>query len=252
MRPADLAAPALAALLASAVTAAVLLSFQVAPPTPRSADEVGVLALEALRANPEVVLEALAEMRAREEAEAEAAATAALTQARDRLERDPNAPVAGNPDGDVTVVEFFDYNCPYCRRAGDEIAALKAADPDVRVVYREWPILGEGSDIAARAALAAREQGLYQEMHEALMAARGRLDERSVMQIAAGVGLDLDMLRSDMSAPAVQAHIDGSMELARALGFTGTPSFVIGEERANGLVPADRMQQMVAAARDDG
>lgn len=216
-----------------------------------SEEEIKQLALQAILENPQIVMEAVAILQARDEEEAAAAARASLDDGRDLLERDPNAPVLGNPDGDVTVVEFFDYNCPYCRRAGDEVSKLLERDDNVRVVYREWPILGEGSVFAARAALASREQGKYADFHEALMQARGRVDERVVLQIAAGVGLDLDQLQADMDAPEVQAHIDTSLQLAQSLGFSGTPSFVVGAALAPGLVDADQLIEMVEAARDD-
>ncbi|MEM8849057.1 MAG: DsbA family protein [Pseudomonadota bacterium] len=216
-----------------------------------SEEEIKQLALQAILENPEIVMEAVSILQGREAAEAEAAARETLSENRDLLEQDPNAPVFGNPDGDITVVEFFDYNCPYCRRAGPEIDALIAADDNVRVVYREFPILGDGSVFAARAALAAREQGLYPEMHKALMAARGRVDERSVMMVAAEVGLDLDQLRVDMEAPEVQAHIDTTLQLAQQLGFNGTPAFVVGESLAPGLLTTDQLQEMIAAARDE-
>ncbi|KIT16381.1 DsbA family protein [Jannaschia aquimarina] len=217
-----------------------------------TAEEVKRLALEAILENPEVVMEAIGILQEREAAEAAAQAQAALESSGDLLTADPNAPVLGNPDGDVTVVEFFDYNCPYCRRAGPEVAGLLEADGNVRVVYREWPILGEASVFAARAALASREQGLYEEFHEAMMAAEARLGEAQVMQIAEEVGLDTDRLRTDMEAPAVQAHIDTSMELARSLGFSGTPSFVVGDQMAPGLVETDQLIDMVEAAREGG
>ncbi|CUH40135.1 Thiol-disulfide oxidoreductase D [Jannaschia seosinensis] len=217
----------------------------------RTEAEVKGLALEAILENPEVIVEAIEMLRRRDAEEAQAEAQATLGESRDLLERDPNAPVLGNPNGDVTVVEFFDYNCPYCRRAGDEVAALLEADPDVRLVYREWPILSEGSLFAARAALAAREQDLYAQMHEAMMDAQGRLDETSVMAIAEEVGLDTAQLRTDMEAPEVQEHIRTSMELAQSLGFSGTPSFVVGDTTAPGLVDAEQLQAMVEDARDD-
>ncbi|MEM8823792.1 MAG: DsbA family protein [Pseudomonadota bacterium] len=216
-----------------------------------SEEEIKQLALQAILENPEIVMEAVTILQNREAAEAEALARATLSENRDLLEQDPNAPVLGNPDGDVTVVEFFDYNCPYCRRAGPEIEALIAADPGVRVVYREFPILGEGSVFAARAALAAREQGLYPEMHKALMEARGRVDERSVMIVAADVGLDVDQLRADMASPEVQAHIDTTLRLAQQLGFNGTPAFVVGEATAPGLLTSAQLQEMVDAAREE-
>jgi protein-disulfide isomerase len=213
--------------------------------------EIKQLALQAILENPEIVMEAVGILQNREAAEAEAAARSTLDDRRALLERDENAPVLGNPDGDVTVVEFFDYNCPYCRRAAEQVDLLVERDGNVRVVYREWPILGEGSDFAARAALASREQGMYGAFHEALMGARGRVDEAMVMQIAEGIGLDTEKLRADMDAPEVQAHIDTTFELARSLGFSGTPSFVIGDALAPGLVDADQLAEMVEAAREE-
>ncbi len=213
-------------------------------------DEVKRLALEAILENPEIVMEAVDILRAREAEAAAAQQAEALSGNLARLTDGDNAPVLGNPDGDVTVVEFFDYNCPYCRQAGAAVKALIEADGEVRVVYREWPILGEGSVVAARAALAARAQGKYEAMHWALMGAQGRLDEPQVMEIAEGAGLDMDRLRADMALPAVDAHIEASMALAEEIGFTGTPSFVIGDAPVPGLVPVEEMQRLVEAARE--
>lgn len=214
-----------------------------------SEDRVRELILETIRENPEIVMEAVAILERRQaNAQAEARAQA-LNAERDLLERDPNAPVLGNPDGDVTIVEFFDYNCPYCRRVKPEIEALLAADPDIRLVYREWPILGEGSVFAARAALAAREQGLYEEFHWALMGMSGRAEEATVMRVAEDVGLDLAQLRRDMEAPEIEEHIATSMRLTQTLGFSGTPSFVIGDALVPGLVEQERLEALVAEAR---
>lgn len=239
--------PALTAILTvAALTSATLLPAAAQEMTP---EEVKRLALEAIRENPEIVMEAVGILQEREAEAAAAAAAETLSSRRDVLERDENAPVLGNPDGDVTVVEFMDYNCGFCKRVAPEVAALMEQDGNVRVVYREWPILGEGSVFAARAALAAREQGLYEEMHGALMSSRGRLDEASVMGIAAEVGLDPEQLRADMEAPEVTAHIEQSFSLAQSLGFSGTPSFVIGDQMAPGFVEAERLQELVDAAR---
>ena len=213
-------------------------------------DEVKQLALQAILENPEIVMEAVAILQKREEEAAAAQAQTSLDAGRDLLERDPNAPVLGNPDGDVTVVEFFDYNCPYCRRAGEQVSAMLAQDDSVRVVYREWPILGEGSTYAAKAALAARNQGKYAEFHDALMAATGRIDAQVVLQTAADLGLDVAQLQADMEAPEVQAHIDTSFQLAQSLGFSGTPSFVVGDALAPGLVEADQLLSMIDDVRN--
>jgi protein-disulfide isomerase len=213
--------------------------------------EIKSLALQAILENPEIVMEAVGILQERDRLAAMAAVRDAIAANRPALEEGDNAPVLGNPEGDVTVVEFFDYNCPYCRRAGPEVAALIAADPEVRIVYREYPILGDGSVFAARAALAARGQDAYDEMHAALMAARGRLDERAVMQVAVEIGLDADRLRADMDAPDVAEHIQTSLRLAEALGVSGTPAFVVGDMVAPGLLEAVDLQAMVAAARGE-
>jgi protein-disulfide isomerase len=207
------------------------------------------LVLEAIRENPEIVFEAVAIIEARESAAQAANTSKVLSANRAALEQDLNAPVLGNPDGDVTVVEFFDYNCPYCRRVKPHMDALLAADTNVRVVYREWPILGEGSVFAARAALASRNQGKYDEFHWALMGLNGRVEEANVIRVAGQIGLDIPQLRKDMEAPEVAEHIETSMGLARALGFNGTPSFVIGEALAPGLIEADQMIELVNQAR---
>lgn len=212
-------------------------------------EEVKRLALEAILENPEIVLEAVALVREREEAAKQQAAQDAIVQLRDVLENDANAPVMGNPDGDVTVVEFFDYNCPYCKRSAAEIQALLEADPNVRLVMREWPILGEGSVFASLAALAAREQGKYEEFHFALMLADARKEEAVVRRIARDIGLDLDQLEADMEADSVAGHLSDSDGMARVLGFTGTPSFVIGGQAINGYVPMEDMLAAVEAAR---
>ena len=149
-----------------------------------SEERVKELVLEAIRENPGIVIEAIQMIEERQEAAKAFEAKQILTSNRDALERDPNAPVLGNPNGDVTVVEFFDYNCPYCKRVKPHMEALLAADKNVRVVYREWPILGEGSVFAARAALASREQGKYDEFHWAMMEMKGRVGEANVMQAA--------------------------------------------------------------------
>jgi protein-disulfide isomerase len=212
-------------------------------------DQVKALVLETILENPQIVVEALQILELEQQEAQAAAAKAALDEQRALLENDPNAPVIGNPDGDVTVVEFFDYNCPYCRNAKAELDGLLSADANVRIVMREWPVLGEGSVFAARAALASREQGKYEEFHNALMTMQGRAEEQSVMRVAANVGLDTDQLRRDMEAPEVAEHLQLSSGLSRALGFTGTPSFVIGDNLAPGMIRADQMAQLVEAAR---
>lgn len=205
--------------------------------------------LETIRKDPEIVLQAVQIIEPREQERQSAAAATVLSQNRDLLENDPNAPVLDNPDGDVTVVEFFDYNCPYCRRVKPQIEAFLEEDPNVRLVYRERPIQGDGSVFAAQAALASREQGKYEEFHWALMGMAGRAEEASVIQVAEQVGLDVAQPRRDMQSPEIDAHIAASMQLSRALGFNGTPSFVIGDALVPGVIDADQMIRLAEQAR---
>ena len=225
-----------------------LLPLQAAAQT-LSEQRVRELVLETIRENPEIVMEAVSILETRQNAAQVASQADVLKRERNLLERDPNAPVLGNPDGDVTVVEFFDYNCPYCRRVKPVVEALLKADPNVRLVYREWPILGEGSVFAARAALAAREQGLYAKFHWAMMGMNGRAEEASVLRIAEEVGLDIARLRRDMKAPQIEDHIQTSMRLTQALGLNGTPSFVIGDTVAPGLMDLAQLRAAVEDAR---
>ncbi|MFC4734216.1 MULTISPECIES: DsbA family protein [Roseobacteraceae] len=212
-------------------------------------DRIKELMLEAIRENPGIVFEAAQLFEQQQQALQAQAAAQVLDTEKATLENDPNAPVLGNPDGDVTVVEFFDYNCPYCRRVKPEMEALLAADPNVRVVYREWPILGDGSVFAARAALASRNQGKYEEFHWAMMQLKERAEEASILRTAEDIGLDVAQLRRDMNGPEIEEHIQTSMRLAQSLGFSGTPSFVIGDSLAPGLIQADQMIELVDQAR---
>lgn len=217
----------------------------------RSDEDIKRLALEAILERPEILMEAIQLLEEREAQAQSSAAADVLNDERDLLENDANAPIMGNPEGDAVVVEFFDYNCPYCKRAAPNVEALIEGDEGVKVVYREWPILGEGSVFAARAALASREQDLYEAFHWALMDLDGRATEASVIAAAKEIGLDTDKLRADMEAPEIDEHIETSMRLASALGFNGTPSFVIGDALVPGLVPLDRMQSLVDEAREN-
>jgi protein-disulfide isomerase len=210
-------------------------------------DQVKKLALDAILENPEIIMQAVAILQQREKDRAASGANTVRLQ----LESDPNAPNLGNPEGDVTVVEFFDYNCPYCRSAGETMQALLAADANVRVIYREWPILGDDSVIAARAALAAREQGKYEAFHWALMNGEGRVTEAVIFKVARDLGMDIAQLEADMVSPAVQAHIALSNALAQQLGFTGTPAFIVGDKTAPGMLSFDEITILVAEARTD-
>ena len=214
-----------------------------------SAPEVKQLALEAILENPEIIRQAIDLLRQNEEASAAMQAQALLQSERDRLERDPNAPVLGNLNGDVTIIEFFDYNCPYCRQAGKTVQELIGSDPNVRIIFREWPVLGEGSIFAARAALASRTQGKYEEFHWALMNGEGRATEASILKVARDLELDIVRLLADMESPAVELHLERSNDLARNLGFTGTPAFIVGDQTVPGMISLEKIEKLIADVR---
>ncbi|ANK81853.1 MAG: hypothetical protein TEF_14405 [Rhizobiales bacterium NRL2] len=162
----------------------------------------------------------------------------------DEIFNDPETPVGGNPEGDVNLVEFFDYNCPYCRGVASTLVEIEKGDPKLRFVYKEWPILGPNSEFAARAALASRSQRKYVAFHKGLMLASGLINESKVLKVAAQVGLDVERLKQDMEAPEIKAAIERNRELARALRITGTPSFVM----ATRCSEAPRMQRPSAGS----
>ena len=168
---------------------------------------------------------------------------------RKALERDPTAPVLGNPQGDITLTEFFDYNCPFCRKMVEPMHRLISSDPNLRVVFREWPVFGEDSEFAARASLASLQQGRYWQFHTALFRTRGRVTEEAAMRAAREVGLDTGRLERDMAAEQVERHITMSGMLAEHMGLMGTPTFVAGDEGAFGQYSLDDLRGLVQRAR---
>jgi protein-disulfide isomerase len=204
---------------------------------------------EYLLKNPEVIMEALQVLQGRQRAAEAENVKRTIVERREEILNDRAAPVGGNPAGDVTLVEFFDYNCPYCRKVAPTVVDLEEADPDLRLVYKEFPILGPGSQFAARAALASRKQGKYVPFHNALMQASEQVTEETVMEIARTVGLDTEQLKADMQDSAIQEAIARNLQLANALGITGTPSFVIGDRVVPGAADLTTLQGVIADAR---
>jgi len=198
------------------------------------------------------VVEAIRAFQAREEQEKKGRAQANLVSQRDALVNDPSSPVAGNPDGDVTVVEFFDYRCGYCKQVFPAVMALMKEDPNIRYVFKEFPILGPESVVASRAALAAwrLDKNKYLGFHSALMANRGSLPESKVMTLAAESGYDVEDLRQEMANPEIEAILQRNLQLADSLNIGGTPTFVIGDKLLPGAVTAEVLTSVVADARE--
>lgn len=213
-------------------------------------EEVRALIRETILENPEIITDAVAVLRARQAAEEEAAAVAAIEAHRDALFNDPNDPVMGNPDGDVTLVEFFDYQCGYCKRVFKPLMDTVTKDGNVRLVMKEFPILGPASVLSARWSLAAKMQGRYEPFHTALMNHRGDLTEDVLRAYADKAGMDLDQAAKDAQSEAVEDVLRDTMKLAASMGITGTPAFVVGDQLMPGAVGPERLESAIAAARN--
>jgi len=200
--------------------------------------------------HPEVIMDSLQAMQEREELAKRRQQAARVAQLSEAIENDPGDPVIGNPKGDVTLVEFFDYQCGYCKRMLKPLIEFAQADGNLRIVMKEYPILGPASMTAARASLASRKQGKYEAFHIALMGLRGRLTEPAIFQAAAEVGLDTDQLQKDMTTPEVTGHIQKARELADALSIRGTPAFVINGTVVPGAMGGEQLLDLVTRARE--
>lgn len=203
--------------------------------------------------NPEVLMEAISVLEERR-AKAQAAGDADLVAANaDALFEDENSWVGGNPEGDVTVVEFLDYRCGYCKRAHPQVAELIESDGNIRLIVKEFPILGEQSVTASRFAIAVRMlegDAAYRQVNNALMALRGKVTEAALSQLAAEVGLDFDTVAERMESPEVTQIIAGNRALGQRLRINGTPSFVFGDRMVRGYVPLEKMRDIVEKQRE--
>ena len=202
-----------------------------------------------LIANPEIIEQAIQALQVKREAEKKDQARAAIAKHIGALNSHPLSPVSGNTSGDVSVVEFFDYQCGYCKSSLEAMIGLLRSDKKARVVWKELPILGPASRFAARAAMAAKNQGKYFDFHMAVMRTRGRLTEQKIMSVAQNVGLDAKRLREDMKDPAIDAYLEETRQLATALGIKGTPAFVIGDNLVPGALDESGVKTIIAKIR---
>jgi protein-disulfide isomerase len=193
-----------------------------------------------IRSHPEAIEQALQALEAKRQAEEQQRAKAVIAARRAELVNDPASLVGGNPAGEITVVEFFDYRCAFCKRVAGVVTQLEKDDPHVRVVYKDFPILGEASVLAAKAALA---------FHDALLAAKQDLTREQILRIATDVGLDAKRLETDMEKSEWASIIDRNRALARDLGITGTPAFVVGDELQIGALDLTAFKALLARAR---
>ena len=207
-----------------------------------------------LTENPEILVEMTTELDKRQAEEQAAQQSKAISENKDALFRSKLSYTGGNPDGDVTLVEFFDYNCGYCKRALPDIVKLVDGDSKVKLVLKELPIFGEDSEAAAKGALAAMKQNKYFEMHQKLYSGSGKADKEKVLKVAGELGLDVEKLKTDMESDDVKKALEESRELAQKLGLQGTPLFLIGDKVIPGAPDDlhDQLKEKVAEIREKG
>ena len=249
--------PALAILLAFAAVPALAQTAAPAPSPFTDAQRAGIEAIikDYLIKNPEVLQDALAEAEKRQGETQRLAQAAALKDSREALLNGPHDVVAGNPSGDITMVEFFDYNCGYCRKALGDIQALIKSDPKLRVVIKDFPVLGPESLEASQVAVAVRQQlkgdKLF-EFHQKLLETKGRVNGARAIQVAKELGADTAKLQKDMASPEVKAALAENRGLGDRLGLSGTPAFIIGDEIIPGAVGVDPIRKTIADVRQCG
>ncbi len=202
-----------------------------------------------IKKEPDIVIKAAQAMQQQQDAEAANKGQQAIATNREKIFNDSTAPVGGNPKGDVTVVEFFDYQCGYCKMAREAIAKLTSTDKNVKIIYKEFPILGPVSVQASKAALASVRQGKYQKFHDALLDTKDHLTEDMVYKIAKDVGLDVEKLKKDMGGDDISKIIQANLALAGEIGARGTPTFVISDQVYPGAMQFDQLQKVVEDAR---
>jgi protein-disulfide isomerase len=244
----SLAARLTAPILRSVLLSPILPEARAAEFTPAQRAEIVGIVRDALKQDPSILRDAVAALQADEGERTQAATRAAIAHHQAQLIT-PNDPVAGDPHGDVTIVEFFDTRCPYCRRLEPVMESFLAKDHKVRLVYKDLPILGPASVLGSKALLAAQKQDAYGKMRDAVMRLPSDTTLPQIESAARGLGLDWGRMSQDMQDPIVQARIDANIKLAHDLGIQGTPALIIGNDVVPGAVDLPDLQKAVADAR---
>jgi protein-disulfide isomerase len=214
--------------------------------------EIETIVKDYLLANPEILQEAAQALERRQKQAEDEQRKDGLIKNADQIFRDKSDHVSGNPKGNVTMVEFFDYNCTWCKKSFPDVMALIDVDKNLKVVFKEFPILGADSEYAAKAAIAAGKQGKYLELHKAMYQHEGRVTKEAVDGIAAGIGLNMDQLEKDMDNPETAKIIVRNRELAQALAVNGTPAFIIDDKLFPGYLPKDELASAIKDVRAKG
>jgi protein-disulfide isomerase len=236
---------AIAALLGIAVSILVAGRSVAADEPKLSQQEIEKIVREYLLREPEVLAEALQRLQQRQSAAAALKAKQAIHDQQQALLSDQASPVEGNAQGKVTIVEFFDYRCVHCRRVASTIDQIMRSNASVRVVYKNFPVLGEPSVLAARAAVAAQQQGGWPKLHRAMLSFEGDFTTETILALGASVGLDSAKLKTDMMSPATNEALQANLTLAATLGVDVTPTFVIGDRVIRGALSAEGFQAVL-------
>ena len=217
--------------------------------TPDQRKEIEGIIKDFLANHPDLLMQAIQDANEKLKADAKEKAAKALADHREQVFDDPQSPIAGNPKGDVTLVEFFDYRCPYCKQVEPSLEKLLQEDKQLRFVYKEFPVLGPDSELAAHVALAAKLQGKYEAFHRVMMATPGHPDEAAIYKVAASVGLDIDRLKQDIKSPDIEKQLKTNLELGNTLDIDGTPAFIVGTTIVPGAISLDELKRLIAATR---
>lgn len=209
-------------------------------------DDIKQIIREFVRDNPEEILQAIVE---KSQEEMKQKQDKALVEYKDQIFNDKNSPEAGNPKGDVTVVEFVDYNCGYCKRVSESVLAVIAADKNVRFIFKELPVLGESSKEASKWALASNLQGKYLDFHTALMRNRKAITTEALEEVARSAGINIEQLKKDLTSDVVENQIAADYKLAVSMGVTGTPVFIVGEKMIMGALVDGKLEKEIADQR---
>ncbi|HTW53330.1 MAG TPA: DsbA family protein [Stellaceae bacterium] len=211
--------------------------------------EIEAIVGQYLKSHPDVLIDAIQAADDKLKADEKDKTAQALVAGSQQVYDDPESPVAGNPNGNVTLVEFFDYRCPYCKQVEPSLEKLLGDDRQLKFVFKEFPVLGPESEFAAHVALAARKQGKYDAFHRAMMNTSGHIDEAVIFKVAASVGLDVDRIKQDMNAPDIEKELKTNLDLGKSLDLDGTPSFIVGDTIIPGAISASDLKQLISDAR---
>jgi len=217
--------------------------------TPEQKKELDSLIKDYIMNNPQVIMDSVQIYQLKEQERLQKSAVEKLAEYKDKLTKSPELPFAGNPEGDVTIVEFFDFNCGYCKKAFEDVTKILEEDKNVRIVFIDMPILHETSQQMAKMAMAAHKQGKYFDAHKALMSFRGTQNEENFLNALKDAGLDIEKIKTDMAGADIEMAIQKHLKIANELNIRGTPGFIVGDQLEPGYIGLDGLKKAIADTR---